>query len=157
VEPGKRGGALAYALKVLTRGRKTRCEVEGKLLEKGYPRSAVEGALADLERWGYIDDSSFCRAWLEERLRQKPMGRRRLALELLMRGVNETVVKESLSRYYPADEYELALDAARKRISVLKMGGKGPLTDRDRRRLAAFLERRGFETWVIARVLEEVF
>ena len=45
------------------------------------------------EELGYLDDEAFARGWIDARVRLKPMGARRLALELRRKGVSQETAK----------------------------------------------------------------
>ena len=80
---------------------------------------------------------------------RQPRGRRRLKDELRQKGVDREVVEQALEEA-ELDEYPAALELARKRLPSLR--GDEPLAQR--RRLAGFLQRRGYGWDVVGRVLD---
>ncbi len=127
---------------------RTSAEVRRRLARGGFVEEVVEQVVADLERAGLLDDSRFSADWIESRNRSKGIGRRRLAAELRQKGVSYEQTEEALQELDPEAEREGALQLARKRI-----GSADPSDPDIRRRVAAFLQRRGYG-WEI---IEEVF
>lgn len=148
-----RQDARAAALRLLHRRLRSRAELERALRRRGYTGDDVAAVVADLMRVGWIDDVRFARAWIADRLRLRPSGGRRLAAELAARGVDRRVIHDALAAALPAaaeDELATAQAAARSR----RLRGLPPVTAR--RRLAAWLQRRGFGTEAISRALRTV-
>ncbi len=138
------------ALRLLQRRLRSRSELEAALRRRGVPREAVIAVLGDLGRDGWIDDARFARAWVRDRLALRPCGRRRLRAELLAHGVAAPVADEAVRELLSGDaEAELALEQARARWGRLR--GVEPIAAR--RRLAGWLQRRGYAPDVIARTL----
>jgi regulatory protein len=91
--------------------------------------------------------------WAESRIRLRAFGRRRIERELRAKGVDPEIVREALSGVF-ADDQEI--DIA-ERAAARKIQGMSSL-DREtrRRRLAGFLERKGFPYDVIRVVLKKI-
>ena len=143
--------AREAALRLLAVRARTRSELVGRLRRRGHA-AAVIGAVVDgLAAAGLIDDRAFAELWTDERMRLRPVGRRRLSQELRIRGVPPQVAEEVLDRAYGDNpERDLALRVARVRA---KRSAGGP---RSRERLYAFLVRRGFTRATAAEVVREV-
>lgn len=141
--------ARTAALRLLERRPRSRAELEAALRRR-VPREAAAAVVAGLAREGWVDDARFARAWISDRLALRPMGRRRIAAELLRRGVSVSIVEQQLGAMLPPDrEEEEALALAHKRW--LNLRGLPPNVAR--RRLAAWLLRRGYSGGVVARAL----
>ncbi len=143
--------AREAALRLLAVRARTRSELVGRLRRKGHG-DAVIGAVVDgLESAGLIDDRAFAELLADERMRLRPVGRRRLSQELRTRGVPPRVAEEVLDRAYEDNpERELALRVARSRA---RRSSGAP---RARERLYALLVRRGFAHGTAAEVVREV-
>ena len=105
-----------------------------------------------LEERGYLDDRRFAAAYAAERLKAG-WGRRRIAGELLKRGVERSLVcgeawDEVVAEQGAADDDGLVLALARKRFA----GQLAADPESAKRRLAAFLARRGHDWDAIARI-----
>lgn len=129
-------------------------EIRRKLADKDYPDAAIEAAIQRLERLGYLDDRSFATFWIENRNRHKPRGPQALRYELRNKGVADRIINELLDDL--VDEQEAAYDAAQARIRRLR----GYTEYEFKRKLGAFLQRRGFgyeaTNQALARWIEEL-
>jgi regulatory protein len=127
--------------------------VEAKLLEKGFTDVVVRTVFGDLVRLGYINDHEFAHHWAAARIRLKGFGRRRIERELRAKGIGREIIAETLANVVSQDtERKAAREAAHKKMKTLQA------VDREtrRRRLAGFLERKGFSYNVIRVVLTDV-
>lgn len=141
------------ALRLLQGRLRSRAELENRLSRRGVPRVISMGIVADLTREGWIDDARFASAWVRDRLRLRPSGRRRLLAELATRGVPPATAQEAVaSMLAPEQEENLALTQARARFR--RMQGLPP--DIARRRLVGWLQRRGFGQAAIARAMRTI-
>jgi regulatory protein len=143
--------ATDSALRFLAyRPRSTR-EVTDRLRHHGYSDQAIDGAIEKLRGWRYLDDREFARFWVENRLEYRPAGSRRLLQELRQKGVEGEVVEETIEAV-EVDELPAAIELARKRAERLR--GLDPLTRR--RRLAGFLQRRGYGWDIVKPAIDQV-
>jgi regulatory protein len=126
-------------------------EVDRKLREKGFDDTAVRIVLSNLIRLGYIDDEKFADQWAQSRVRLRGLGRRRIEQELRYKGVDRETARRAIDDVLTADlEIETARRAVERKLKTMRT------LDREtrRRRLAAFLERRGFSFAVIRHILK---
>ncbi|HZU78038.1 MAG TPA: regulatory protein RecX [Dehalococcoidia bacterium] len=139
------------ALLLLSYRQRSEDELRQRLRRKAIPEGAVEDAIERLRRAGLIDDAGFARAWVESRT-SGPVGfgRRRIQAELRRKGVAAEVVAQALGEQ---DEDERALAAALARAPTLR----GLEYNDFRRRLAGFLQRRGFGYEAITRAVREAW
>jgi len=118
---------------------------------KGYEESDIEETSAKLSEWGYLDDETFAKDLTGEMLRSRGMGRARAAWELKRKLFDPTVVDNALTEVYgDTSEEEYAVLAARGYLAKLK----GPLSQKERERLARWLSRRGYGAGAIYHALE---
>ena len=137
--------ATSSALGLLARRPRSEREVRDRLRQKGYAPEAIDAAVARLEGWRYLDDADFARYWVENRAAHQPRGRRLLEQELRHKGVDREVVRETIAAA-ELDETTAALELARKKLRAY--AGEEPAVVR--RRLGAYLARRGYG-WDVAR------
>jgi regulatory protein len=131
------------ALRALARSDKTRSQIERYLISRSAPPESVATVLQRLEDRGYLNDAAYARRWAERRLAMKPMGRRRMTLELLQHGFTERVAAATIDRVFAeVTETELATRALAQRRSRKTHAQKG-----------RYLHGRGFTGSTIARVL----
>ena len=140
--------AHEIALRFLSYRPRSEREVADHLRRKGFDARTVEAELERLRRVGLVDDRAFARFWVESRTAFRPRSRRALQAELRRKGVPLAIIREVLQETSP-DERALALRLARERARRLR--GLDPLTFR--RRLAAYLIRRGFEGELVMEIL----
>ena len=144
--------AQDLALSMLARRELSRREVAAKLQQAGLGDEVVEGTLSWLEERGYVDDRRFASAYMGERLKAG-WGRRRIAAELLKKGVAGEIVRgeawdEVLQEQGLSSEGEAAVALARKRFGGLLAADP----ETGKRRLAGFLARRGHDWEDIAKI-----
>src|SRR5688572_33011551 len=91
LDPEKaRTRTLQRAVKLLAARPRSVEELRERLLEKGWAdEEAVAHALAKLKEYGYLDDERFAFGFASYRVRQKPVGRQRLARDLQTRNVSK--------------------------------------------------------------------
>jgi regulatory protein len=149
-----RRAATAHAMRLLQRRPRSRADIAQALRRKGVDAHLTATVVADLQRTGWIDDVQFARLWVRDRLALRPSGRKRLRFELLAHGVSPALADDTLARALPADrEGEVALAQARRRVARLA----GLPREVAVRRLAGWLQRRGFSGEIVARVMRAVW
>ncbi len=143
-----RSAALEQALRLLGYRARSRVELERRLRRSGHPPGAIDAALARCGELGYLDDQAFALFFARDRLNLRPCGRRLLMTELRRKGVAEDAAASAIEEAFAeADlgEAELAHQLAQKRLRSIA-GLARPVA---RRRLTAYLARRGFPPAII--------
>jgi len=134
--------AFAYALGLLARRDRSMLEMERKLRDRSYSAVVCGEIIARLTKSGYLDDRRFAERWAESAVRNGRGYGPRLRLELLRKGIDREIVTEVVACVTAAyDEFDT--------LSALvseKFAGFDPVTasDREKRRIVAYLQRRGF-------------
>lgn len=105
---------LEAAARFLEARARSVAEVRRRLTTAGYRAELIDGAIVRLTELGMLDDATFARAWVESRDRARPRGERALANELRVRGVDRSVIVETLEdrRTTATDRQEDGADAA---------------------------------------------
>lgn len=127
-------------------------EVRDRLRRREFAPSAIDAAVEKLRGWNYLDDRAFAEYWVENRAEHSPRGRRALEAELRAKGVDRNVTGDVLEEIDLGEE-DAALALARKRLPRLSALDEPT----QRRRLAAFLGRRGYGWEVIRPVLDRLY
>ncbi len=143
------GKAVDKALGFLTYRPRSVREVRDRLAKKGVEPATIEAVIERLAGWGYVGDEGFARYWIENRGANQPRGRRLLQQELWRKGVEKETIDQALEES-GLDEYAGALALARKRLPQLRALDEPT----QRRRLAAYLQRRGYDYPTIKRALD---
>ncbi len=141
------------AYRLLTFRPRSHAELEQKLREREFDESVILDVLADLERLGYVNDRQFAGQWAAARLRLKGLGRRRIEQELRRKGVPQEIIREAVAEAVPIDEErEAAVKAAEKKLRTMPSVS----SDVRMRRLAGFLERKGFSSEITRSIIHMV-
>lgn len=117
-------------------------EIRQNLKKHEVSDEIIAEILQRLQTQGFADDARFARLWVENRNQFRPRGRRLLAQELRRKGIKRDVIERVLEN---VPEEELALQAGRK---FLRRYAGLPWQD-FRRKMTAFLLRRGFDYEVV--------
>jgi regulatory protein len=115
-------------------------EVLRKLRSRDFSEKTIQEVVKTLEEYGYIDDTEFASGWTRYRLKNRPVGKRRLKSELREKGISSGVIEKALSDSYKKDEFEVAKELAAKKVLAYRGLEKKVI----QRRLYGFLTRRGF-------------
>lgn len=146
----EKNAAFSRALYYLNFRPRSRRELERYLTEKNFSPEAVASAAMRLLDLGYLNDREFARLWVSNRCRFRPRGAYVLKGELREKGIDEEIIKETLSE---VDELQSAWEAIASRLSRMKPLGKNEI---DRRmfdkKILGFLSRRGF-SWDVCRTI----
>lgn len=146
--------AREAALRLLGVRPRSAAELSRRLRMKGFAAEEVEPVLARLGELGMLDDAAFAGMLARDRVRLRPQGRRRILGELRAKGVDEDTARAAVSEALESertDEAELARRAAAK---WRPRPGEDPA--KARRRLHAFLARRGFDGELSRQVADEL-
>ncbi len=144
--------AVNKALVFLTSRPRSEREVRERLAQKGVEPPVIEAVLERLAGWGYVGDADFARYWVENRGANQPRGKRLLRQELWQKGVARETVDAVLGEA-EIDEAGAALTLARKRLHQLRALDEPT----QRRRLSAYLQRRGYDYPTIKGALDTLF
>ncbi|MBS3976533.1 MAG: regulatory protein RecX [Syntrophomonadaceae bacterium] len=146
--------ALHYAFKLLAIRNRSAAELLNRFELKGFSRCESENTVLLLQEKGYVDDTVFTRSWIQERIKNKPMGRKRLLSELAKKGISLELCQEEVAALLPGDtELRIALQLARKHWE------RSPLVCPHKKivRIAWLLARRGFSSGTINQVCAKLY
>ena len=128
-------------------------ELRRLLIRKGEPQTDVDDAIARLQRSGLLDDAMYARQFARSKALGAGLSRRRLQQELTKRGVarevSDAAIDEVLKEEGIDDRASIERVARKKLKTVDKLD-----IPTQRRRLYAFLARRGYESEDIANVTQ---
>ncbi len=142
-EAAELSSAKAYALRRLAKRALTERELQDAVERRGHARATAERALAEMRRLGLMDDEAIARSMTRSTLAVKPAGRRYLLARLRRRGVEREVAARVVDEALGGrDSRADALALARLRLRFLPRSAEEQTA---RRRLYAFLARRGFD------------
>lgn len=147
--------ARAVALRMLAYRALPGREIERRLTRKGHDKEVAGSVVEGLRAEGLVDDAEFARNFVRTRATGRRYGPSRLEADLRRLGVDEKTAVAAVRDTLAADEIDprqLLREAATRKLHAL--GGLG--REVQRRRLRAYLMRRGFAPGDIIAVLSEI-
>lgn len=143
--------AFQKALLFLNNRPHSEYEIRQKLTRNGFEEESIQAVIARLQRSGILGDENFARQWIENRTTFRPRGRRLMAMELHQKGVADEIITEALAE--SPDEVSLAYRVASRYVRRL--------ADLEcfefRKRLTAYLGRRGFSYQTSVEIVERIW
>jgi len=126
-------------------------EIERNLRKYNVPEILIPDTIERLKQNNFVNDQEFAKMWVENRNTFRPRGKRALQLELRQKGIDNEEIQPILDEF--VDEESLAYQAGIKKANKL-----ANLEWQDfRRKLGAFLARRGFPYSVISPLLRPLW
>ena len=143
------------AIKLLTIKPRSVAELRERLLQgKNTNADIVETVIARLEEYGYLNDERFAFSYASLKVKQRPVGRRRLERDLKLKKVENSVAEGALELVYAETPEEQLIDAAiEKRI---RLRGK-PKSRIEAKKLFDHLLRQGFEFELVSDKVRALF
>jgi regulatory protein len=133
---------LQRAVKLLAAKPRSVAELRERLAEKETAtEEAIDYAIKKLSEYGYLNDEQFALSFAQARVRQKPVGRQRLARDLQTKKIDKELAAQTLEKVFDATpEDQLIDEAIEKRV---RLRGR-PTTRQETKSLFDHLLRRGF-------------
>jgi len=130
------------AAKLLAAKPRSIAELRERLLESpSTNKEVVETVIERLREYGYLDDDRFALGYAQWKVKQRPIGRRRLERELTLKKVERTVADQALDQVFEETPEEELIDRAiEKRIRLRGVPG----TRAEAKSLFDHLLRQGF-------------
>ena len=141
--------ALSYAVKLLSARPYSERKLREKLANK-FPRDEIDSAIRRLRAERLLDDARYAEDFVRARTATRPRSGFVLVRELMQRGIARSTAQEVVNRLVPAESHETLARELLSRKQAMYRGLDEPTR---RRRLTAFLARRGFSYEVIQKVL----
>ncbi len=154
-EPDDLEAARVVAFRFLGYAARSRSEMQRRLERDEFAPAVIEAVLAEVVARGWVDDAQFALRWVEDRADRKKYGRGRLAAELRRKGVDKDEVTAALDTVAEEDELERARQAAASKWKLESDDPDRMAMQAEKKRVASFLQRRGFGWRIITQVLAE--
>ncbi|WP_128425767.1 regulatory protein RecX [Gudongella oleilytica] len=138
------------AYKYLSYRQRTVSEMMDYLARKGFEQQSISNVIELLKESGFLNDESFARAYVDDKTRLNDLGAYRLKAELRKKGIDEDLIKETLSDLEP--DIEHLVELVQKKYSNSLTGDENSTM----RKAAGFLQRKGYGYDVIKKVLEKL-
>lgn len=140
-------------LKALERRSFSVGEIRRRLRQKGHPPEAVDHAVARAEGLRLLDDAAFARQFVRSRA-SRGRGPARLRQDLRALSVADSLIESALREEWPEPEDALGLAAA---LAARRARQLGDIPrELKRRRLLAYLARRGFSGAPVSELVRRV-
>ncbi len=139
------------AMHLLERRDRTEKGLREKLKQSEYPEEMIENAIQYVKSYGYIDDRRYAANYIRYRIDDK--SRQQLLQSLYQKGIDRETFQaawEEVAAEEQPDERRLIRKLVQKKCRDQKQ-----LSEKEYRRLQAYLARRGFSWENVASVLEE--
>ncbi|MCF0145691.1 MAG: regulatory protein RecX [Eubacterium sp.] len=137
--------AAASAMNLLLYRQRTEKELRCRLSEKGYSEEAVEEAVRYTSSFGYLNDKAYAEVYLHSMESKK--SRFLIRRELLNKGVPEEYIEETFEASEDREE-EVLFELLKRKLGVPHIPD-----EKEKRRAAAYCERRGFS---ISQILKQL-
>ena len=147
--------AYNYALNLLGARPYATSALRRKLIQKQYPAADADDAIRRLVDNGLLDDAKFAEQYARSKITTTGASKRRLQQDLYRKGIKGDLATTAISNVLEQEEIDPAVmieRVAKKKLAQL--GDLEPLVLR--RRLFAFLARRGYDLDEIKRVVSHL-
>jgi regulatory protein len=105
---------------LLTYRPRSRAEIEAKLVDKGFNDAVIAAVLADLARFGYVNDLQFARDWTRGRIRLRGFGRRRIGQELKNKGIGREIIRDVFAEVFRGETEIYTAEHVPGKLSTMK-------------------------------------
>jgi regulatory protein len=147
--------AYNYALNLLSARPYATRALHRKLIQKEYSAADADNAIRRLVDNGLLNDAKYAEQYARSRMLSAGTSKRRVQQDLFRKGIKADVATEAIANVVEQEEIDPAVaieGVARKKLAQL--GDLEPLVLR--RRLFAFLARRGYDVDEIKRVVAQL-
>jgi regulatory protein len=143
------------ALSFLSRRFHSEKELLLKLKAKSYDERLIKIVLNDLRSKSFIDDKSFAKLFIEEKLNEKKWGMNKIRAALFNKGISALIVDElSRESNNKTNSYESAAQLAEKKLVQLRKR----ISDESQlyQKIVSFLMSRGFDYEIVKEVCNKL-
>ncbi|MFF2300221.1 regulatory protein RecX [Arthrobacter sp. NPDC058127] len=148
--------ARAIVLRQLTNSPKSRLQLARKLAERNVPEDVAEAVLDRFEEVRLIDDADFAEMWVRSRSQSRKLARGALRRELADKGIDTETAEQALAQVSDEDELSAARDLVARRLRSGTDLSDRTERDKQTRRLASMLARKGYQPSAAFRIVGEV-
>ena len=143
------------AVKLLAAKPRSVAELRERLLRsKNTTEEVVDAVIARLREYEYLNDERYAFSYASYKVKQRPLGKRRLERDLKLKKVGSKVAEEALELVYAETPEENLIDQAIEKR--LRLRGR-PKTRIEARKLFDHLLRQGFEFELVSERVRALF
>lgn len=126
-------------------------EIRKKLKEKKLSPSSIEKVIASLKDLNFLNDEQYAGMYLEEKLRNKPQGKRMISMKLAEKGISKNIIEKTIGEKY-SEETEtkkalIVLNKYKKKVKAKTQAEK-------KQKCFRYLLSKGFEYDIISSVMK---
>ncbi|HSX14509.1 MAG TPA: RecX family transcriptional regulator [Candidatus Saccharimonadales bacterium] len=143
------GKALQAAYRLLSYRPRSEREMRDRLSRKKYDEPTVDAVVTRLSEIKLLDDITFAASWVDQP-KSKNRSTRRLSQELVLKGIDSDLIKETATALESEDHDRVAILAL-----IEKKLQKN--TPQDRQKLVGYLVRQGFRISLVLQILKQDF
>lgn len=140
--------AKLRAMHLLNEMTRTEAQLRQKLKQNGYPEDVIDGAVAYVKSFGYINDEAYIRNFVESRKGKK--SRREIYALLGQKGLNQETVETVLDEMYEEHSEQEAI----REILRKKHWDSEESDIKEKQKIYAYLVRKGFRYEDIRQVIQ---
>jgi len=127
-------------------------ELRDKLRKGGFTAQVIAGVIEKCQEFGYLNDGNFARQRARELAVNRLAGNRRIAIDLIERGISEELCRQAISEVRAELSEEDAVERLlRKNTKGIALAG---MDGREKMRMARRLMGKGFPAGLIIRKLK---
>ncbi len=151
--------ARNMVLRLLSYRARSRKELAEYLEKKGYSEQLGQRIIAEMEKYGYVNDEKFADDYIETQ-KARGYGIKKVRYELYLKGISERIIEQKITDFFNPEE-----DLERIKVVLKRRCSKNNDFDRTSepeeikqrwfRREANFLQRRGFQDDLIMKALKK--
>lgn len=138
------------ALRFLNYRQRSKKEIQDKLTKEGFDNEFIKNTIIYLKDHELIDDLEFARSFARDKINLNKHGPQKIKYELYRKGISDEIIDEVLDE--DDTEYTRALELAKKKLPSYKNDDKNAKY----RKLGGFLQRRGYSSGCVYKVLKEL-
>lgn len=127
---------------------RTESALRDKLKSGFYPETAIDGAIAYVKSFGYLDDARYAENFVMSRKESK--SKREIKALLSQKGVADELISQAFEQCYGEEAEEEAI----RRILKKKHVGPGQMEEREYQKILGYLARKGFRYETIRHVIQ---
>ncbi|MCX2747432.1 regulatory protein RecX [Arthrobacter sp. MI7-26] len=148
--------ARTIVLRQLTNSPKSRLQLERKLAERNVPEDVAEAVLDRFQEVRLIDDADFAQMWVRSRAQSRKLARGALRRELADKGIDAETAEVALAQLSDNDERNAARELVARRLRAGVDLSDRAERDKQTRRLASMLARKGYQPSAAFRIVGEI-
>lgn len=137
------------AVKFLGYRARSKKELKDKLIAD-YSEDITNRVISMLEKYGYVNDEEYAKAYVKDCLNLKGWGQKRIALELTKRGIDKNIIAKALPEEN-TEQLELI-----EKLLLKRLKGNTNIDFKEKKKHFDYLARRGFVPSDILEVFDKV-